>query len=198
MLLYEQIRKSDQNGIVVTSTKDLTDIVLKLRTIAAEDRFNSIVNLANKTSAVFDAKEKFNSILEEEHPSLKGAELEFSIHGDEIMITGGKINGVEISKNTISDIEKLMNGNQGRELKDAMISFREEAIINFNRYTDSGRKNPIDTADFDKRFGGFSSYLDAFKNTSDNSKTIGPNDPNITRQAYFANASSMMASRLFN
>ena len=50
LILYEQINKPDSNGIVVTSANDLDEIVLQLRRIAAEDRFNSLLNVETQGS----------------------------------------------------------------------------------------------------------------------------------------------------
>lgn len=192
LVLYEQFNKQDKNGIVVTSTNDVDQIVFKLREIAAQDRYNSIVELANKTNAISEAEKNFSSVLTEEYPDLKGVELEFSTKGDELVINGGKLNGLELSDQQLLKIERMINGRQGEELKQALFSLREVSVEHYNRYTESGRNNPITNADFDERLGGVNNYLGSFG--SRESSQIANSYKGET--SYFSGAADYISARL--
>lgn len=192
LLLYEQINKQDKTGIVVTSTSDLDQIVFKLRAIAAQDRYNSIVDLANKTFEVSEATKNFSSILAKEYPDLEGIELEFSTKGDEIIVSDAKQNAIELSPQERLKIENLINGKHETVLKQSLFSLREASIEYYNRYTDSGRDNPITNADFDQRFGGFNNYLNSF-GSRDGSQLNGSYN-GLT--SYFSDAANSISLKL--
>lgn len=196
LLLYEKINRADSNQIVITSAQDLQDITMKLWKMAADERYKSIENSLYKTSELFDAKTGFTELLAAKNPALNGINFEFSLEGNEIMITGGTVNGVEISAKTMADIEKLANGKEGKELKQAMLALREESINYYNKYTEAGRTSPLSINDFDQRFGSFNSYLESFKSVENNYKFTGPDDPDTYREAYFSGAAEIMAARL--
>lgn len=196
LLLYEQIGKADKDQIVVTSTQDLNAIVFKLRTMAGNERYNAIENALYKTSDLFDAKTKFTKFLTTENPALKDVDFEFSLKGDEIIIFGGKVNGIGISLKKMAEIETLANGINGKELKKIMLSIRETAVDSFNKYTEAGRKSPLNLNDFDQRFGDFGNYLESFKSSGKNHKYSGPDDPATYRESYFSNAADLIAARL--
>lgn len=196
LLLYDQMGQSEKNKIVITSEQDLKEIVTKLQTMAMDERYSSISTSIYKTSELFDEKSKFSEVIEKEYPHLKGVDFEFTSKGDKIVITGGKINGVDLSLKELSQIEKLANGKEGKELKDIMFAIREEAVNHYNKYTEAGRKAPLSLDDFDQRFGDFGAYLESFKSGGNNYKFKGPDDPSTYRESYFSGAAEMMAGRL--
>ncbi|MEN0036993.1 MAG: hypothetical protein AAGC78_07990 [Cellvibrio sp.] len=196
LLLYDQMGQSEKNKIVITLEKDLNEIGMKLQTMAMDERDASIGNSIYKTSDLFDAKSKFSELIEKEHPHLKDVDFEFTLKGDKIVITGGKINGVDLSPKELSQIETLANGKEGKELKDVMFSIREESVNHYNKYTEAGRKAPLSLNDFDQRFGDFGAYLKSFKSSGNNYKFKGPDDPSTYRVGYFSGAAEMMSGRL--
>jgi hypothetical protein len=196
LLVYDYMARSDSESIVVTSGADTSAIVLKLRTLAAEERYNSTVNMANKTSNLYDAHADFTEQLIKDNPSLKGVEFGLVLSGDKLEITGGNINGKDLTNNQIANIEQLANGKAGDQLRAAILSLREEAINYYNKYTESGRTQPITNENFAKRFGDFSNYLKAFASASDNHKVSGPDDPNTYRIGYFSHAIESISARL--
>lgn len=196
LLVYDYMARSDSEGIVVTSGADTSAIALKLRTLFAEERYNSTANMVNNTSNLYDAHANFTAQLVKDDPSLEGVEFGLVLNGEELEISDGNVNGKDLTDKQIAEIEKLVNGKAGDQLRAAILSLREDAVNYYNKYTESGRDQPINNQDFDKRFGDISNYLKAFASASNNHQVSGPDDPNTYRMGYFSDSIGFTNARL--
>lgn len=198
LMLYEQISRSEEDGIVIISDGDRKAIGLKMQTLAMEERHQTVTNVVDTASELYNRHAAFNELIAEKHPSLAGAEFEFTLDGDALKVMGGSVDGRALSDQQIAAIEKLANGGgaEGKELLETMLSLRTESVNYYNKYTESGRSQPITEAQFDERFGGFDSYLKSFAFSAHNVRFDGPDDPKTYRFGYFSDAVGNATARL--
>lgn len=201
LYLYEKFHESGEGKMTISLGQDTSEILLKLHTLANQDRHETVTGLVDNASALYDRHQDFKEALVEQHPSLAGTNFEFGLEGSELKILNADFGSRStLSVDQIKLIENFANSDDhaSKRLLEVMYEIRETSVKFYNMWSESGRSEPIGTAGFDERFGGFNSYLESFHSAGSAKGRSGPDDPATYRDSYFSNAAEYAVARLAN
>lgn len=199
LYLHEKFHESVEGKMVISLGQDTSEILLRLHSLANQDRYDTVTGLVDNASALYDRHQDFKDALASQHPSLAGTSFEFGLEGGELKVLNANIGShTALDGDQVKLIENFANSNNyaSKRLLEVMYEIREASVNFYNMWSDSGRSEPIDISDFDDRFGSFNSYLQSFHGAGGARGKTGPDDPTTYRDAYFSNAADYAASRL--
>ena len=185
--------------MVMTLGQDTSEVLLRAHTLAYQDRRETVTDLVDSASTLYDQHQGFKEALIGQHPSLAGVNFEFGLEGDEFKVLNANVGGRSpLSHHQIQQIEDFANSDNhvSQRLLEVMYEIREASVSFYNMWSERGRSDPIGLSDFDERFGGFNSYLESFHWAGAAKGKTGPDDPTTYRDSYFSNAVEYAVSRL--